>query len=184
MKKIFATNDKNAYATVDDDIAETIQRMNLKFRIHPKDYFISTTKIQLPGMAKKKYLFLHRFVWLLKTGEEPKLTVDHIDINPANNQFENLRLATVKQQNQHKGKRKDNTSGLIGISHHHDKRGNGYDYWFTHIQKPDGHTKVKSFPYTPEGKIEAAKYYDQKAIEYFGKFHGELNFPSDNITGK
>ena len=180
MKKIFASNDKTKYVFVDDDIAEIIKDMNFKFCINNKGYFLSTKWIQLPGMEKKKRLLLHHFVWILKTSEEPSSEVDHIDRNPLNNQFSNLRLATRQQQLQNQGKTKSNTSGYIGVSHNHAKNGNGYDYWCSSIMRPDNKSESKHFPYTPQGKIEAAKFYDQKAIEYFGEFHGQLNFPDDN----
>ena len=183
MKLLQAINDKTKYATVDDDVFETIQEMGLKFSIDKREnkgYFRSTTEIKLQGMTEKKRLQLHRFVWLLKTREEPTSEVDHIDINPSNNQFSNLRLATRREQQQHRCKMKNNTSGYVGVSYSYDKRGNGYDYWFTHIQKPDGKQKHKCFPYNEAGKRAAGKYYDQKVIEYRGKFHGELNFPDND----
>ena len=155
--------------------------MCLKFCIDKDGYFISTTEIKLPGMNKKKCLLLHRFVWIIKTGTEPNKTVDHIDIDKFNNQFENLRLATRKEQSQHRGKLKNNTSGYIGVCHQHqvEKRNNkpwSKDYWRARIQNPDGKNEVKIFPYDDEGKIEAAKWYDAKAKQYFGNFAGELNF--------
>ena len=181
-KKIFPTNDKTKYATVDDDIYETIQEMNLKFYINNKGYFMSTKWIQLPGMIKKKYLLLHRFVFILKTGEEPRSTIDHIDIDKSNNMFENLRLATRQQQQQHRGKQKSNTSGYIGVTHIHnvDKYKNKKyenDYWRVQIMSSSGHREVKYFPYTENGKQHAAMWYDTKTREYFGEFCGELNFP-------
>lgn len=183
-KKIFANNDQTKYALVDDDIAETIQQMKLKFRIQPNGYFRSTTKIELPEMKKRKQLLLHRLVWILKTGEEPMSSLDHIDRNKSNNMFENLRLASRREQQHNQAKRKDNTSGFIGVCHKHNvgkSYKNGYrDYWYTRIQRPDGHREQKYFQYNDEGLITAAKYYDSKAIEYFGDFCGELNFPDDN----
>ena len=187
MKKIFPTNDPTKFAIVDDDVFETIQEMGLKFSIQPNRYFRSTTKIKLPGMAEKKKLQLHRFVWILKNGEEPALEVDHQDRNKSNNQYYNLRLATRKEQSQHRGKLKSNKSGYIGVSHYHkvDKRrnkNNVYDYWLMSIRKPDGKNEAKSFSYTDEGKIAAARYYDAQAKEYFGEFAGQLNFPIQTIN--
>ena len=179
MKKLYATNNPDKYALIDDDIFEMIQKMGLKFCINNYGYFQSTVKVKLPGMNKKKYLLLHRFVWFLKTGIEPTSEIDHIDRDPGNNQFFNLRLASRQQQNQNQGKRKNNTSGYIGVSHYHmnKKRKNGGNhYWLTQIRSPDGHYEAKYFSFTEAGKIAAAKYYDAKAIEYHGEF-AVLNFP-------
>ena len=188
MKKIVASNDPTKYTQVDDDVFEIIKDMGLKFGINKGGYFQSTSHmIKLPGMTEKKRLLLHQFVYIIKTNEEPAISVDHIDINPANNQFENLRLASRQQQNRHRGKMKNNKSGYIGVCYYHHVykyKNKTYenDYWYSSIQKPDGHTKVKYFPYTPQGKIAAGKWYDSKARDYFGEFAGQLNFPDDNQT--
>lgn len=183
-KKIFATNDSTKYAVVDNDIYETIQQMNLKFCIDKrKGYWYSTShNIQLPSM-KKKCLLLHRLVWILKTGTEPTSEIDHIDIDTSNNRFENLRLATRKEQNRHRGKHKNNKSGLIGVCHQHriDKRrkkNNVSNYWLASIMKPDGKRKVKYFPFTDAGLIEAGRWYDTMAIKLHGEF-ACLNFPDE-----
>ena len=184
MKLLQANNDPTKYAFVDDDIFEIIQDMKLKFSVRPKGYFYSTTEIKLQGMTEKKRLQLHRFVFTLKTGKEPSSSIDHQDINPSNNQFKNLRLATRQEQQQHRGKQKSNTSGYIGINHHRNvdkrrKKNNVHDYWRAQIHKPDGHREAKLFHYTENGKQHAAMWYDTKAIEYHCEFHGQLNFPSD-----
>ena len=179
MKTIIANNNPTKFALIDDDIAEIIQEMGLKFYINNKGYWYSTTEIQLPCMMKKKRLLLHVFVWILKAGEEPTSTIDHIDINPANNKFSNLRLASSQEQSHNRSKLKSNTSGFIGVSHLHDKRRNGYHYWKVSIRNPNGHHEAKTFPFTDEGLLEAAKYYDQKAKQYFGKF-AVTNFPDEN----
>ena len=180
-KKLYASNDQTKYALVDDDVFETIKEMRSKFCIMKKGYFISTKFIQLPGMTEKKRLSLHHFVFTLKTGELPIRSVDHIDRNRANNKFENLRLATRKEQQHNRGKLNNNTSGYIGVCHIHkaNKYNNEYDYWLTQIHNPAGKNEVKTFPFTDDGLIAAATWYDKKAIEYFGEFHGELNFPDE-----
>jgi hypothetical protein len=46
----------------------------------------------------------HRIVWRMVTGEDPgELTIDHINRNRSDNRFENLRLATTKQQGYNRG---------------------------------------------------------------------------------
>jgi hypothetical protein len=47
-----------------------------------------------------KYYRLHRVIWVIMTGEDPgEQLVDHINGNPRDNTWSNLRLAT-KQENQ------------------------------------------------------------------------------------
>ena len=183
MKTIIANNDKKAYAIVDDDVYEIIQDIGLKFYIRKDGYFQSTSHmIQLPGMTEKKKLYLHQFVWILKTKTEPSLSIDHQDRNKANNQFLNLRLATIKQQNHNRGKLKSNTSGYTGIYYEHANKKNkngGNHYWKAHIYKPDGKDERKYFDYDDDGLLEAIKWRDQKAKQYYGEF-AVLNFPDEN----
>ena len=187
MKLLQASNDPTKYAFVDDDIFEIIQDMKLKFSVRPKGYFYSTTEIKLQGMTEKKRLQLHQFVIILKTRTELTSEVDHKDRDKSNNQFSNLRLATRKEQQHNRCRQKNNSSGYIGISYYHKvdkrrKKNNVHDYWRAQIHKPDGHREAKLFHYTENGKQHAAMWYDTKAIEYHGEFHGQLNFHDDNKT--
>ena len=51
----------------------------------------------------KRNFMVHRIVWLLNTGEWPKNTIDHINRDPLDNRFENLRDCTQAENNLNKG---------------------------------------------------------------------------------
>ena len=67
------------------------------------------------GIAKKDYR-AHRLAWLYMTGDIPEVEVDHINRNRADNRWENLRLATPKQNRENTSIRSDNTSGIRGVA--------------------------------------------------------------------
>lgn len=58
-----------------------------------------------------------RLAWLLVTGEDPgDLHVDHINSNPSDNSFANLRLASNKENACNRGAPKNSTSGYKGVT--------------------------------------------------------------------
>lgn len=58
----------------------------------------------------------HRLIWCLVTGEDPgDLEIDHIDRNPVNNSWHNLRLASSYQQALNRRVRSDSTTALRGV---------------------------------------------------------------------
>lgn len=60
----------------------------------------------------------HRLAWLLMTGEWPSGEVDHINGDPADNRWANLRLTTraTNMQNQRRAHARKNSTGLLGVS--------------------------------------------------------------------
>ena len=59
----------------------------------------------------------HRLAWLYMAGAFPPDQIDHIDQNPSNNRFNNLRAVTGSE-NQHNRKMTcTNTSGFKGVSY-------------------------------------------------------------------
>jgi hypothetical protein len=70
----------------------------------------------------------HRLAWLLHYGVDPgRLHIDHIDGNRSNNAIDNLRLCTQRQNSRNIPIKKNNTSGVPGVSwHHHTKKWRAY----------------------------------------------------------
>lgn len=63
-----------------------------------------------------------RLAWLFMTSAWPENQVDHIDRNPFNNRWCNLREATPQENCRNRGRRHDNTSGVTGVRWHARKR--------------------------------------------------------------
>jgi hypothetical protein len=60
----------------------------------------------------------HRLAWLIQTGSWPEngFDVDHVDGNPSNNTFANLRLASRAENIRNQKRSKSNSSGFKGVS--------------------------------------------------------------------
>ena len=58
----------------------------------------------------------HRLAWLLVHGEPVPDEIDHIDCDKLNNRIANLRPATRLQNSANVSRRKDNTTGVKGVT--------------------------------------------------------------------
>jgi hypothetical protein len=58
----------------------------------------------------------HRLAWLYEMGSFPDVEIDHINRIRTDNRFCNLRLASKKQNMENTTTRKDNKSGMTGVS--------------------------------------------------------------------
>ena len=70
---------------------------------------------RLQIQINNKFYKVHRIIFMMFYGYFPK-EIDHEDGNPANNKIENLRDSTSSQNNYNQRLRKDNTSGVKGVS--------------------------------------------------------------------
>lgn len=129
-----------------------------------------------------KHGIMHREIMKAEKGQ----IVDHIDRNPLNNQKSNLRFCDYSQNCKNRSPWKNGTSKYMGVykSVHVEKRPRldgtipniEYKRWKMEIKTKEGKKLSKSFPYTHEGEIQAAKYYDKLAKINHGEF-AALNFP-------
>lgn len=102
----------------------------------------------------KHHYGAHQLAWLYVTGEWPPGDIDHIDGDPLNNRFANLRLAdsTLNKWNV-VAPQTNNSSGYRGVSR-------SWNKWVAHISV-DGHHKYLGSFDTPEAASEA--YWVAKA---------------------
>ena len=101
------------------------------------------------------------------------LVVDHIDGNPRNNTRENLRIATIQENNQNALVRSHNKTGYKGV--------------FLAVTKEKYEARIvhngrSIYLGRYETEQEAAKAYDKAARELFGAT-ACLNFPADTERG-
>lgn len=102
----------------------------------------------------------HRLAWFYMTGKWPIDEIDHIDGNPSNNRFDNLREAIHRQNRQNlREPTRDNQCGFLGVS----KRGNR---WRAIIVLDGKHTRLGNFS-TPE-LAHAAYVAAKRRIHPFG----------------
>lgn len=110
-----------------------------------------------------KTLQAHRIAWYLHTGTDPgTMSIDHIDGNRSNNCINNLRLATITQNNRNSKKPVNaETSRYKGVSWYH-----RYAKWQAQI-RINGKSTYLGYFCTEE---EAYLAYCRAAEQHFGEF--------------
>lgn len=159
MKIIYLTNDKETI--VDDEDYDYLIQWNW-YNNNELGVYRSTTQNNV-----HETIYIHRVIAARRGLKIDGLEIDHIDRNPLNNIFSNIRTATRSQNIMNQGKRKDNISGYKGVTWHKPNQ-----KWMAQIGK-DGKRYNLGYFYNP---VEAAKAYDRAAKLLFGEF-ACLNFP-------
>ena len=121
----------------------------------------STLKGRIQLRFRNKRYYAHRIVWFLIKGEQPPKILDHINNNTDDNRIENLRKASCSGNQHNTGKRKDNKSGVKGVSWHiRDKK------WVARIRKNRKRVHVGYFSDLKDAE-QAVKEARQKLHQEF-----------------
>lgn len=112
-----------------------------------------------------QYSYVHRVVWESAYGPIPDgMWIDHINGDPTDNRLENLRLATVSQNNMNMRRRKDNKAGVKGLC------------WVSRKDRPNGRWCARV-----TANKETHKFYTTDLLEAVAwlhrtraKLHGEF----------
>ena len=117
----------------------------------------------------KKTLMMHRLIMNANSDQ----IIDHIDGNGLNNKKENLRFVTKSENSQNKKRKSTSSSKYKGVYYAATEKNNLKKPWRAYIKDSKSNKKITLGHFLTEE--EAAKAYDQKAIELFGEF-ARLNF--------
>jgi len=109
-------------------------------------------------LLRRRFLAVHRVIWLMVHGVEPAGEIDHRDGDRTNNRVENLRDATPSQNHMNMAARGEWPKGVYLYRK---------DGLFRAQIKFRGKTKYLGSYSTPEAAHEA---YRQAATEHFGAF--------------
>lgn len=116
-------------------------------------------------MLKKRLLNVHRIAWKLMTGDDLGQEIDHINGDPADNRFCNLRIATHAENQRNRRVMRTSSTGIKGV------RWGGHSCARSRVWRADirvnGRRKYIGHFATQE---EAEIAYAVAAIEFHGEF--------------
>lgn len=172
MKLIALTRGK--FAQVDDEDYEWLNQWKWYAQKAENTYYARRAICISKGKCKN--IKMHRLIMNTSRDE----LVDHRDHNGLNCQRSNLRNCTDTQNNRNRKVTKSKfTSDYLGVSvlvnSYISKTGIVRKYYIASMSINKKSKHLGTFPFTPEGEIEAAKCYDNAAKELYSEFVN-LNF--------
>ena len=156
------------FAKVDDEDYDYLNQFSWCYTLGKKNNTGYAMRSDRSKDGKITTYRMHREIMNLKSKDG--IIVDHKDGDGINNQKENLRIATRKQ-NASNRKFPFGTSKFLGVSVNKSIiKGKEYIYWISTIMKNGKKLTIKRFPYTKEGEVLAALAYNDVAKKLNGEF--------------
>lgn len=137
------------------------------WRYHNDGYACRMERIN----GKIKTIYMHRQIM----NPSDDLHIDHINHDRLDNRRENLRICTNAENRRNQRRSKANTSGYKGVTW--DKK---FDKWKAQI----GFEGKQIFISYSDDKHEAARKYNEKAVELFGEYARLNEIPDENQLEK
>lgn len=172
MKEIKLT--MGMIALVDDEWFDYLnqwkwQAVRYGSKERPKFYAKRSWKVN----KRQTSVFMHQ---IIRCDVPEGMMTDHIDKNPFNNLWDNLRAATRSQNSANRTANKNGSSKYLGVNikKTNNKNGTISTFYVAHIKNQKIRYRLGQY----RAEIDAAKAYDKKAFELRGSF-ASLNFPED-----
>lgn len=125
---------------------------------HRKDYGKFGIKYYFKVYIFGDCFFVHRAIWVLMTGEQPK-EIDHIDGDSLNNKWSNLRSVNHVTNGRNQKMHSTNTSGTGGVTYRKDS-----DSWRARITVDDKSISLGTY----NDKQDAIQARKEAEIKYWG----------------
>jgi hypothetical protein len=154
MKEIKLTQGK--VALVDDEDFDYLNQWKWYFDRFEHSGYAGRNNSTFPYRVKIHHVIADRHGWI-RDGRQ----IDHIDGNGLNNCSSNLRIVTLAQNQYNQKLSKNNKSGFKGV--YWDRE---FGKWRANIRFNGKLKHLGRF----DDPIEAAKAYNDAALEYFGEF--------------
>lgn len=165
------------YAMVDDEDYDFLSQWKWHCSNERGRKYACRRQYRKDGSRRSKILKMHRVILGLTN---PKKLGDHKDGNGLNNQRNNIRKATHKQNLRNRHTVRFLTSKYKGVYKYistSSYRGKSYKYvyWRSSITVNGKEKGLGHFKYDKNGETDAAKAYDEAAKKYLKEF-ASLNF--------
>ena len=146
----------NMFALIDDDLYEELRKFKWSLEKSRHTFYAVRKEIVY---GENHYIKMHRQIMGLKKGDG--VIVDHKDHNGLNNQKNNLRNATISQNNQNSRSRKNSTSKYLGVAFFKATK-----KWHSQISV---NKKLKHIGFF-NTEVEAALAYNKMASKFYGEY--------------